>query len=207
MGRRLEGKTGKGLFESASPVPRPAHKSVLSASLGFHCVLLRSFPPPCLDPGGGAKVAARPVASPAQLLVRCSTGLIGPCRLSQNSLNYASWHRLGASALAVPGWNVPTLCASRRAQHAIHHSSTSRVVATASSLQGPPRTRGATSVETSSGASCARAYSARVSSGPTQSATTTGGQRQHHGCESSRSGGVSSDAPADQVPLPSRESA
>lgn len=100
----------------------------------------------------------------------------GPC-LSLSSLSCGTWHPHDAPAPVAPVWSAPTRCASRPAQRATQPDSRSWAAATASSRRGPPRTRGATSAVTSSGASCARACSARVSSGPSAGERETGGQR------------------------------
>ena len=93
-------------------------------------------------------------------------GSTGPCPLSLSSLNCGNWHPNGAPPRGALGSSVPMHCASRRAQLATPQGSRSRAGATASSRRGPLRTRGVTCVATSSGASCARVCSARVSSGP-----------------------------------------
>lgn len=65
-------RLGRGSLKGSTLVPCPAHKSTRSARPGFQRVLLGSFPPPCLDPGGGAEVAARPAASPARYSLAAS---------------------------------------------------------------------------------------------------------------------------------------
>lgn len=150
-------------------MPCPAHKSTRSARLGFQRVLLGSFPPPCLDPGGGAEVAARPAASPARYSLAASPLQHRPDRAMSAEPELIELRELAPSGRIGPGrTRLERANALRIAPGTTRNPSQQHVPGrgTVSSLQGPPRTRGATSVETSSGASCARAYSARVSKRP-----------------------------------------
>lgn len=66
MERRLEDWEGA-LWKRPPLCPAPPtspHCQLASVSIAFSSAL---FPPPCLDPGGGAEAAARPATSPASV--------------------------------------------------------------------------------------------------------------------------------------------
>lgn len=137
-------------------------------SAGISGAALRRGPPrgPPARPANARWLPERPEPDPPT----------GPC-LSRSSLSCGTWRPQDAPARGAPAWSAPTRCASRPAPRATRPDSRSWAAATASSRRGPPRTRGATSAVTSSGASCARACSARVSSGPKCWRERNGGPR------------------------------